>query len=384
MSELRGITWDHPRGYNPLVTTAQSYMALHPNVRIHWERRSLQAFAEESVLDLATRYDLVVLDHPWIGAAVARDVLLPLDDWLDGAFLADQAAQSVGKSYQSYTWGGHQWALAIDAAAQVSAFRPDLVDRLGISLPDTWEAIIRLGAACQTVGEGMLAIPLTHVDTVPTFISLCAHLGEPPMQGEAYVGRAVGRAALEIMQGLVEVCHPASLHWSPPQLLDRMSSTDEIVYCPLLFGYVTYAHSSQRRVQFANIPPDSTGTPAGATLGGAGLAVARTTRHPQIACDYAAYCASPGIQRTRYAEHGGQPGHRSAWCDVAINIAAHNFYRNTLDTLDHAYLRPRYAGYIELQDAACVVLHQFLCEDAQPDRVLDRLDVLYQQSRRGA
>ncbi len=108
MIELRGITWDHDRGFAPLHATAQEYTKLHPEIKVHWDRRSLRDFAELSVLDLAKHYDLIVLDHPWIGAAVARESLLPLDEYLDPSFLADQAANSVGPSHSSYHYHGHQ------------------------------------------------------------------------------------------------------------------------------------------------------------------------------------------------------------------------------------------------------------------------------------
>src|SRR4051812_46160273 len=112
--ELKGITWDHPRGFDPLNATAITYALAYPEVQIRWERRTLRDFAERSVLDLADDYDLIVLDHPWIGAAAERGCLLPLDEWLSSLFLDDQASRSVGKSYESYVYNGHLWALPID------------------------------------------------------------------------------------------------------------------------------------------------------------------------------------------------------------------------------------------------------------------------------
>ena len=106
--ELRGSTWDHVRGFDPMQATARQFMREHPSVRITWERRTLQEFAEQSVLDLAEHYDLVVLDHPWIGAAVDRKCLLPLDEYLDAALLADQSSYTVGPSHSSYQRDGHQ------------------------------------------------------------------------------------------------------------------------------------------------------------------------------------------------------------------------------------------------------------------------------------
>src|ERR687888_993895 len=125
---LRGITWDHERGMGGLRAAATAYAQRRPDVRVEWTVRSLQAFADQPLDELARRFDLLYVDHPSIGAAVARGCLVPLDDHLDAAFLDDQIEASVGRSAESYEWQGHRWALATDAAAQVSAFRPDLLE----------------------------------------------------------------------------------------------------------------------------------------------------------------------------------------------------------------------------------------------------------------
>jgi len=61
---LKGITWNHSRGFLPMVATAQRFAELYPNVQITWEKRSLQAFADYSIQELAERFDLLVIDHP--------------------------------------------------------------------------------------------------------------------------------------------------------------------------------------------------------------------------------------------------------------------------------------------------------------------------------
>ena len=118
---LRGITWGHTRGFVPMVATAQRYSELHPGVRIQWELRSLQAFADQSIEALSRSYDLLVIDHPSIGEAAAHGLFLPLDAHVPASFLEDQARHSVGQSHPSYTHSGHAWALATHAATPVSA-----------------------------------------------------------------------------------------------------------------------------------------------------------------------------------------------------------------------------------------------------------------------
>jgi len=385
--KLRGNTWDHVRGFAPMPATAQQFILDHPDVQINWDRRTLREFAELSVLDLAERYDFIVLDHPWIGAAVDRESLLPLDEYLDSTFMADQAAHSVGPSHASYAMDGHHWALAIDVASHVSAYRPDLLSAHQVSVPRTWDEVFALGRQLQG-SHTQLAMPLMSVDCSCTFLSLCANFGEPPMrQPDFMVSQDMGRQVLEIMVALRDLCHPESLQWNPPQLLDRMTETDEIVYCPLLFGYSNYARAGFRHnvVRFANIPLGADGKPSGALLGGAGLAVSRHTRWPKEACAYAAYVAAPAIQRSIYFASGGQPGHRSAWLDPSVNEASHDFFRDTIETLDHTYLRPRFNGYLGVQDAMGNIIHDFLRDTSTPsaamfDDTLNKLDDIYRRA----
>ena len=67
--------------------------------------------------------------------------------------------------------------------------------------------------------------------------------------------------------------------------------------------------------------------------------------------------ARPEVQRTIYVQGGGQPGHRSAWTDEAVNAAAGGFFRATLGTLDAALPRPRHDGFLGFQDAAWQASH---------------------------
>ena len=133
MIHLRGVTWKHTRGLAPMAATAACFCESHPDVSIEWEARSLSDFGEAPVENLATQYDLVVLDHPYMGALAEAKCFLPLDKHLTADQLHDFAADSTGPSYRTYQMNGHQWALAIDAAAQVAGWRADLLEREGLA-----------------------------------------------------------------------------------------------------------------------------------------------------------------------------------------------------------------------------------------------------------
>ena len=379
--ELRGITWDHERGIGGLRAAATAYAQRRPDVRVEWTVRSLQAFADQPLDELARRFDLLYVDHPSIGAAVAAECLEPLDRHLDPAVVDEQVASGVGRSAESYVWEGHRWALATDVAAQVAAYRKDLIERAGLGVPRTWPEVLETATALRRQGM-WLAIPAIPVDAICAFLALCVALGEEPF---AEPGRVVsvetGREALHLLAAVVSRAHPSSLEWNPPAVLERMASTDEIAYCPLAFGYSNYARPGFRPRVVRAVPPPAgdDGVPRG-TLGGAGLAVSSASRSVEAAAEFAAFVARPEIQRGPYFEGGGQPGHRTAWTDPSVNASSSGFFRDTLDAVEAAYLRPRYDGVLGFQDAAGALVHAFVRDPSDPERTLSRIEDAHRAS----
>ncbi|MEL7234508.1 MAG: ABC transporter substrate-binding protein, partial [Chloroflexota bacterium] len=307
---LRGITWNHSRGFVSVVATAQRYHEMHPNVEIHWDKRSLQAFADAPIADLAEKYDMLVIDHPWAGFAAASGILLPLQEHLSAAFMADQAANSVGKSHESYIFDGNQCALAIDAATPVSAHRPDLLARYDLDVPQTWDDLLELAR------KGRVIVPGIPIDTLMNWYMLCSTLGEPPFaETEWRVSDDTALQALEMLRELTNLCPPEIFDRNPIKTYDTLSSSDDYVYCPFAYGYSNYSRRgySDAVLMFGDLVEIGDGGRGQSTLGGTGLAISSKCDALDVATDYAMFTASPRIQQTIFAESGGQPGHRSAW-----------------------------------------------------------------------
>ena len=67
---LKGMTWNHPRGYLPLEAAAREWEA-RTGVAVNWDKRSLQDFESFPVELLAREYDLIIIDHPHVGQITA-------------------------------------------------------------------------------------------------------------------------------------------------------------------------------------------------------------------------------------------------------------------------------------------------------------------------
>jgi multiple sugar transport system substrate-binding protein len=370
--KLKGITWNHTRGFLPMVATAQRFSELYPHVEITWEKRSLQAFGDQPIEQLATHYDLLVIDHPFVGYAAANPVLLALNELLPVSFLEDQARHSVGRSYESYSYGGYLWALAIDAATPVSAWRPD---RLALT-PETWDELLMLAR------EGRVIVPGMPIDSLMNFYMLCIALGEEPFTCDnQLVSAGVGVAALEELRALLQLCDPICFDRDPIRTYEALLADEQAAYCPFVYGYSNYARPgyAAQLLRFGRLVRYR-GVPLRSTLGGTGLAISRSCRHPEVAAAYTQYVATAETQCGLYLQAGGQPGYRTVWKHEAAD-AVSTYFRDTLPTLDDAFLRPRYDGYLYFQDHAAPLVHRFLRDGGNPHHVMAELNTLNRESR---
>jgi multiple sugar transport system substrate-binding protein len=378
-TELRGIAWQHTRGFVPMVATAQRFAELHANVNIRWEVRSLQAFADQSIETLAKDFDLLVIDHPSVGRASRGDVLLPLNTLLDRAVFEEQRTNAVGGSYVSYIWKGDVWALPIDTAAPVSGARLDLLKRHGADRPKSWDGLMTLAK------RGLVTLPAVAIDSLMNFYMLCVALGEEPFGTEnEVVSQEIGRRALTMLRELVCACGQQCLRRNPIAVWEAMSSNDEAAYCPFAYGYSNYAREGYGKsvIDFGGLVRLENGGVLRSTLGGAGLAISRHTRASVIAAAYVQFVASERTQCGIYFESGGQPGLRKAWTDAEVNRRSGNFFLKTLDVLDNAFLRPRFDGYLEFQDSAGELVHEYLKSGGEERSVLEKMNQLLMHAHR--
>ena len=339
MTGYRGLTWDHPRGREALQAADFADLT--------WDVHPLEGFESSPIEDLAERYDLIVLDHPHLGDALAADCLRPLDELFTPDELAAWSADAVGPSFSSYTVNGHTWALPLDAATQVSARRPDLL----ADAPTTWSDALTVDVPTAP----SLAGPHAFL----SFCSIAVSLGGD-LDGEEFFERPVAVEALAILAELARRAPAAAKDLNPIGLLELMSSTDELAYIPLVYGYVTYSP----RVAFGAPPIE---TRMGSTIGGTGIAVTRRSEPTPELLDHLRWLLSPEAQSGFIPEHSGQPSARSAWTDERVDRAAGGFYSQTLGTIERSWVRPRFAGYIPFQSAASAIIREGIDDAATVD-----------------
>ncbi|GHG59084.1 ABC transporter substrate-binding protein [Sinomonas cellulolyticus] len=374
---VRGMAWDHPRGVGALRAISEAFNASHPDIRVEWDARPLASFEDTPVAQLAQEYDLMAIDHPFIGDCAASGAVVPISALLSVDQLADRADDAVGASHQSYLWQGQQWGLGLDAAAHVAAY--DALELASAEVPRCWADFADLS---QRLGTSRIAVPANPTHMWGTLLSLCELVSGPQGDGGGpltAVRHADGRPswwsaggidpevlaeALERLRELLSLCAPESLEMSPIDVLEAMSDPAKedtrpgYAYSPYVFGYITYSRPADGRRQIRFLPsPSLDGNPIGTLTGGVGLAISsRSTSRAEAAC-FAAYATSRDVQVNGFPLAGGQPGRRSAWQDETFNAHAGGFGIDTLPSVGRGFLRARFAGFPAFQKSFAHVLH---------------------------
>lgn len=374
---LKGMTWSDPRGYDPLIAATAEFEAANPGVTITWDKRSLQGFESTPVDELAAEYDLMIIDHPHVGAAAREGCLLALDASIPEEDLTAIANETVGKSYASYTIDGHQWALPVDAATQVQAHRPDLGGRAA-----TWAEVKE--AALQ----GAVILPMRPPHCLMCIYTLAANIGHPcGSDRERLLPGDVARTVFSQLKAVTDHIDPDCFKMDPIAAMDRLAEDSSLRLAPLTYLYKGYANRGYRahRLAFTDIPVLGSFGPVGSALGGTGLAVSSRTRQPQLCSRFVAWVAGADCQSGIYARANGQPGNAVAWGSAEVNEPVLNAYWNTRLTHEAAWLRPRHDGYMAFQQEGSEIVNAALTCETAIDEAIKALDAAFAASfREGA
>ena len=374
MITLKGMTWDHSRGFDPMIATSKKFQEIHNNkVKIDWDKRPLQAFADRPIEEMTDHYDMIVIDYPHVGEVASKGLLQNLDLPQYEYQIEQLKNQSVGKSHQSYFIDNKQWALAIDAASQTACYRDDLIG----SYPLNWNALIGLAK------NNRVLWPLKPVHAISSFYSIYNNLTvELIPEQKNFIDKNFGIKTLTMMKAVSNELIKDCLTMDPIQTAELMTETNDFYYCPYIYGFSNYSRKNYRKniLTYIDVMNLSGKGPAGTHLGGTGIAVSNVSKNKDLAVEYAFWVAGADCQKSLFYESGGQPGNSEAWEDEKINLETNNFFKATRETLDLAWVRPRHNGYMDFQDKSGDLINEYLQSEISAESVCEKLRDMYNAS----
>jgi len=325
---------------------------------------------------LIERYDLITIDHPYMGQADKNGLLLKLDEHLSEDQIKTFETEALGQCFKIYQYNNHLYAGPIDAAALVGAFRKDLLESAGLSLPLTQDELKRFYA--KVPSGYSVAWALCPTDIWCTFLTLCAQNAGRDFIHETQIDSKTGAETLDELKYHLDFLHPESINWNPIQILDRMGNEDEIIYSPYLFGYTNYSRVGYTKnlLSFTNSPLGSR-KDISTIMGGVGLAVSAVTKNPSLAANFVAYVVGAEMQTGIFTKNGGQPANKLAWQSAENDKLYNCFFSDTMLTIENAYIRPQHPVWNQFQEQGADIIHEGLLKNTSSDRIMRQLNERY-------
>ncbi|MDJ0571896.1 MAG: ABC transporter substrate-binding protein [Pleurocapsa sp. MO_192.B19] len=349
------IRADEAQQLQPLVT---KFNQQHPDIKFQIveapsDSNQVEDLYTSSFLLGNSPYDLVYMDIVWTPKFAAAGWLKDVSDLLSEA----EAEQYLEGDIAGGTYQDKLYRIPFRSDAGMLYYRQDLLAQAGYEPPETFSELIEISQNLQQQG--------------------LADWGYI-WQGKQYEGLAA--MFVEILQG-----HGA--FWVNPDTLevglDRPEAIESVEFLRTTiakkispFGVTTYAEDETRRL-FVNgkavflrnwpyvyslalqspiagkysIKPmvHAVGENSGACLGGWGLGIAQSSKHPDAVGEVIKFLSSEDSQREFVLDTGFVPSRTSLFNDPQI-VAKYDYYPKLLEVVQSSALRPPISQYAQASD----------------------------------
>ena len=328
---LHFVSWKptQPPVWDELIA---SFEAAHPGIRI---RRQIGPHSSTAFHDLVTQklrnrdraIDVFFMDVVWVAEIAAAGWARPLD----AAFPPAERERFLPGAVRANTWDRRVWGVPAFVDAGLLYYRKDLLEKHGLSPPDTWEA---LEAAARTVVEaearpglvGYSAQMKQYEGLVCNLLELIAARGGSLT--DAAVGRAtiLERPALEAVRFARErlvggIAPRGVLTYEEPESLAVFVQGDAVFHRNWPYAWEVSNDPARSRVAghvgVAPLPRFEGGASA-AALGGWQYGISAFSEHPDEAFAFVAWMTSEEAQRRLALEASLAPTRVALYDDPAV------------------------------------------------------------------
>ncbi|ETT26463.1 extracellular solute-binding protein family 1 [Rhodococcus rhodochrous ATCC 21198] len=371
------------------------------------EQRTLPKGADDQRLQLARRLtgeddtlDLMTLDVVWTAEFAEAGWALPLPP--DVA--ASVSEGTLAGPLASATWQDTLYAAPLNTNTQLLWYRKDLMP--GGRPPQTWDEMIDIASGLADEGrpswigvqarqyEGLMVwfntllasaggsvvaedgttVTVADGDAAVTALDIMKRVATAPGadpslnqsdEAAARLGMESGKAAFQVnwpfvYPGILENAEKGFL----PSIDDNGNVTAENT------GNTVLTVNGEQNFLPAPYPAVIAGTPARVTIGGFNIAVARTTRNPDLAFE-AMQCLRNEENQRNNAVDGGVPPTLASLYDDPEFQQAYPVWREVRESLENAAVRPVSPAYQSISTLITATLNPV--DRIDPPRTVDEL-----------
>ncbi len=298
-------------------------------------------------------YDLVYMDIVWTSKFAAAGWLRDISDRLSDAEAAEYLkADLAGGMYEDKLY-----RLPFRSDAGMLYYRQDLLEQAGYEPPETFDELLKISQNLQKQGLadwGYVWQGKQYEGLAAMFVEILAGNGAfwvDPDTLEVGLDRPEAIASAEFLRKAI------ALKVSPPGVTTyaeeetrRLFENGKAVFLRNWPYVYSLALESSIAGKF-NIKPmvHAESENSGATLGGWGLGISTSTKHPDETWQVMKFLSSEDSQREFVLETGFVPSRTVLFNDPEI-VAKYNYYPKLLDVVKSSALRPPISQYAQASD----------------------------------
>lgn len=347
---------DEAQQLKPLV---EKFNQQHPEIRFEVveapsDSNQVEDLYTSSFLLGNSPYDVVYMDIVWTPKFAAAGWLRDISDRLN----TEEAKQYLAGDIAGGMYQDKLYRLPFRSDAGMLYYRQDLLAEAGYEEPpETFEELLSISQDLQQQGLtdwGYVWQGKQYEGLAAMFVEILQGNGAywvNPETSEVGLDRPEAIAAVEFLREAI------AKKVSPPGVTTYAEEETRLLFQNGKAAFLRnwpYVYSLAIDSDIAgkySIKPmvHAPGKSSGATLGGWGLGISTTTKHPDAAWEVLEFFSSEESQREFILETGFVPSRVALFNDPSI-VAKYNYYPQLLEVVQSSALRPPIAQYAQASD----------------------------------
>ncbi|HBL10056.1 MAG TPA: ABC transporter substrate-binding protein [Cyanobacteria bacterium UBA11162] len=364
----------------PLQKMIENFEAKNPGIRINIiegpnSTNLIEDLYTSSFLLGDSPYDLVNMDVIWTPKFAAAGWLLDLSDRVK----SQELEAFLDKDIEAGFYEGNLYRLPIRSDVGMLYYREDLLKEAGFEPPETFQDLIKISKALQqegTINWGYVWQGRQYEGAVAMFVEVLEGFGGfwvNPNTLEVGVDRPEALNAIEFLRTTIkEGISPPGVTTYHEEDTRRFFHNGQAAFLRSWPYVWTIANQKGSPIEGKIAIKPMVHAPnqnSGACLGGWGLGIAKSSRHPEEAWKAIQYFTSQDAQREFILQEGYVPSRIELFTDPEI-VAKYPHFPQLLEVVEQAVLRPPIAQYAQASDILQRYLSAALTNRMSPERAM--------------
>ncbi len=365
----------------PYQVLVKAFEAQNPGIRIQLDEGPNSANVNEDLYTTSfllgnSPYDLVNMDVVWTPKFAAAGWLLDLTDEFPKSDLAGFSPQAV----ESGRYEGRLYRMPVRSDAGVLYYRKDLLEKAGLQPPKTLDDIMQISKTLQAQKAarwGYLWQGRQYEGATAMFVEVLKGFGGfwvDPQTLTVGIDRPEAIRAVEFLrQTIAQGISPPGVTTYVEEDTRRMFQAGDAVFLrnwPYVWPLAQQENSPIKgKIGIMPMVPATGQAAGGSCLGGWGLGITKTTRHPKEALKAVRFLTNQAPQKAYILESGYVPSRRDLFNDADV-VAKYSHYPQLLKVVDQAVLRPPIAQYAQASDILQRYLSAALTNQQSPEQAM--------------